>query len=257
MNGFTQIESDMPFWNQFTTKGFVKAREKTNVAVMVTGALEAHGEHGPLGTDSLLPDHLAKAVAEKTNALVLPTIPFGDSWYFNQFNGTISVAPSTLVNLYISVMKGVFKQGFRYIIVINGHGGNTSHLATAAKKATMKGERVVIIVDWWRDLANGARKITLETPEGHAAEDETSEMMYVHPHLVDMSEVKAARVVTRFRIVSAQYRKDLYPSALYGDPRKATVDKGRLIMEQAEEELIELVNQVEKGKLPYEDTIVS
>ena len=95
MNGFTQIESDMPFWNQFTTKGFVKAREKTNVAVMVIGALEAHGEHGPLGTDSLLPDHLAKAVAEKTKSLVLPTIPFGDSWYFNQFNGTISIEPGT------------------------------------------------------------------------------------------------------------------------------------------------------------------
>ncbi|MHA1575963.1 MAG: creatininase family protein [Candidatus Thorarchaeota archaeon] len=247
----------MPFWNEYTIKGFAKAREETSVAVMVTGALEAHGEHGPLGTDTMLPEYLAKAVAEKTKALVLPTIPFGDSWYFNQFNGTVSVAPKTLIDFYISIMKGVFKQGFRYIIVINGHDGNTSHLATAAKKATMKGERVVIIVDWWRDLAKDARKITVETPAGHAAEDETSEIMYVKPHLVDMSEAKAARVVTRFKLVSAQYRKDLYPSALFGDPRKASADKGKLIMEQAEEELIELINQVEKGKLPYKDEIES
>jgi creatinine amidohydrolase len=182
---------------------------------------------------------------------VLPTIPFGDSWTFDLFGGTISVEPSALVNFYVSIMKGVFKQGIRYLVVLNGHGGNTGHITTAAKKATKKGERVVILVDWWRDLAKNARSICLETPEGHAAEDETSEIMYVEPHLVDISDAKSARVETRFRIISAQYRQELYPSAIFGDPSKASEEKGRLIMEQAEEELLELIAQLEKGKLPF------
>ena len=154
----------MPFWKELTKNRFSKALQKTNVAVLVTGALEAHGEHCPLGTDSILPEYLAKAVANKTNALVLPTIPFGDSWTFDLFGGTISVKPSTLVDFYVSIMKGVFKQGIRYLVVLNGHGGNTGHITTAAKKATKKGERVVVLVDWWRDLAKNARAICLETP---------------------------------------------------------------------------------------------
>ncbi len=46
------------------------------------------------------------------------------------------------------------------------------------------------------------------------------------------------------------FRKDLIPNATYGDPRKASKEKGALMMEQASEELIELVNQLEKDELP-------
>ena len=217
---------------------------------MVTGALEAHGTHLPLATDAILPMYLAEKVAEKTNALVLPAIPFGDSWDFNNFSGTISVDPQVLSQFYTSVMKGVFKHRFRYLVVLNGHGGNVPALKMAAKAATETGNCVVIIVNWWRDLAENARKIAEETPGGHAAEDETSEVMHVRPDLVDMPKAVSHRVVTKFDIISGNYRDELLPSAMYGDPRKATAEKGRLIMDQAEEELIKLINELERGQLP-------
>ncbi len=240
----------MPFWQELSHLDFIRALEKTHVAVLVTGALEAHGNHLPLGTDNILPAFLAKAAAERTKALIMPPVTYGDSWVFNQFEGTISVEPSTLVNLYVSIMKGAFKQGIKYIVVLNGHGGNSSHIETAAKLATEKGERVVVIVNWWRDLASSARGVVLETPEGHAAEDETSEVMHVAPHLVTMENAKSGRVVTQFRIVSGQYRRELLPDAIYGDPRKATKEKGQLIMEQAADELVDLIENLEKDKLP-------
>ncbi|TFH10532.1 MAG: creatininase family protein [Candidatus Thorarchaeota archaeon] len=239
----------MPFWSEFTHSGIQKAAGKTAVVVMVTGALEAHGTHLPLATDAILPTYLAEKVAEKTNALVLPTIPFGDSWDFNSFAGTISIDPHILAKFYTSVMKGVFKQRFQYLVVLNGHGGNVPALKIAAKAATENGERVVIIVNWWRDLAENARKIVEETPAGHAAEDETSEVMHVRPELVDMSKAVSHRVVSKFEIISGSFREELLPSAMYGDPRKATKEKGRLIMEEAEEELIELIKELEKGNL--------
>lgn len=240
----------MPFWQELSYADFVKAIEKTRVGVMVTGALEGHGEHLPLGTDNILPDFLAKAAAERTDALVLPAINFGDSWIFNQFEGTISIDPDALVKFYTSVMKRVFLHGFRYLVVLNGHGGNSGHIETAAKAATDKGERVIIIVNWWRDLAESARAIVLETPEGHAAEDETSEMMYVAPQLVQMENASPVKVSSKYRIISGQYRKELVPKATYGDPRKATKEKGQLIMEQAAEELVKLIQDLEKGNLP-------
>ena len=240
----------MPFWSEFSYMGFQKAAGKTGVVVMVTGAMEAHGTHLSLATDAILPTYLAEKVAEKTNALVLPTIPFGDSWNFNNFAGTISVDPQVLTQFYASIMKGVFTHRFRHLVVLNGHGGNIPALKLAAKDATEKGERVVIIVNWWRDLAENARKIVEETPGGHAAEDETSEMMYVRPDLVDISRAVSHRVVTKFEIISGSYREELLPSAMYGDPRKATEEKGRLIMEQAEEELLELIRNLESGNMP-------
>ena len=240
----------MPFWSEFSHTGFQKTAGDTAVVVMVTGALEAHGTHLPLATDAILPTYLAEKVAEKTNALVLPTIPFGDSWDFNTFAGTISIDPQILTQFYTSVMKGVFKHRFHYLIVLNGHGGNVPALKLAAKAATENGERIVIIVNWWRDLAETVRKSVEETPGGHAAEDETSEVMHVRPDLVDMSKAVSHRVLSKFDIISGSYREELLPLAMYGDPRKATEEKGQLIMEQAEQELIELITQLEGGKLP-------
>ena len=69
----------MPFWSEFSQIGIQQAAGKTQVVVMVTGSQEAHGTHLPLGTDNYLPTFLTEKIAEKTNALVLPTIPFGDS----------------------------------------------------------------------------------------------------------------------------------------------------------------------------------
>jgi creatinine amidohydrolase len=240
----------MPIWSEYSHSSIQKAAEKTEVVVMVTGALEAHGTHLPLGTDSILPTYLAEKVAKETNALVLPTIPFGDSWDFNKFPGTISIDAQVLTQFYKSVMTGVFKNRFRYLVVLNGHGGNIPALKIAAKAATEKGDSVVIIVNWWKDLAETARKIVEETPSGHAAEDETSEVMHVRPDLVDLSKAVSHRVVTKFDIISGSYRDELLPSAMYGDPRKATSEKGRLIMEQAEEELIALIKNLQRGKLP-------
>jgi creatinine amidohydrolase len=242
----------MPFWSELSHGNFSKAASETEVVVMVTGALEAHGKHLPLGTDIILPESLAQKVAEKTKALVLPPIPFGESWDFDQCKGTISIKPDVLVEYYGSVMKAVFNLGFRYIVALNGHGGNDPILRQAAKEATQRGERVVIIVNWWRDLAKSARTLVEETPGGHAAEDETSEVMHVRPDLVDMTVAESHRVETKFTIISGTYRGELLPSAMYGDPRKASEDKGKLIMDQAEEELIALVTQLEKGQLPVE-----
>ncbi|NHI83661.1 MAG: creatininase family protein [Candidatus Thorarchaeota archaeon] len=242
----------MPLWSELTRREFQKASRNTHVVLMVTGALEPHGMHMALGTDIILPTYLAEKIAKRTEAMVLPAIPFGDSWSFDLYEGTVSVSPETLVSLYADVMTSVFRNGFRYLVALNGHGPNATLLEQAAKKATMAGERVVIIVNWWIDLAKDVRKIVLESPEGHAAEDETSELMFIRPDLVDISAAMKKSVKTKYRIVSAGYREELYPAAILGDPTLASEEKGRLIIEQAETELVELISQLERGEVPLE-----
>jgi creatinine amidohydrolase len=129
-------------------------------------------------------------------------------------------------------MSSVFRHGSRYILVLNGHGGNLSAIQEDAELATVGGERTVVVVNWWVDLAKAVQTTVLESPEGHAAEHETSEVMHVRPNLVDMRSAVSSRVVTRLRIISAGYRKGLYPSAVFGDPTKASPDKGRLTLRE-------------------------
>ena len=233
-----------------THKQFIKACHETEIALLVAGALEAHGDHLPLGSDILLPSYLADIVATRTKVLVLPPIPFGESWTFDEFEGTVSVGPSTLADYYSEVMESVFKHGFRYIIALNGHGGNSSLLQVAARKSTMVGERTVVVVNWWTDLGKEVRQKLLESPEGHAGEDETSEMMHVRPDLVDTSSYKVSNIKVKYAIVSARYRGELFPSAVRGDPTRATREKGHRFMEEAAKELLELISQLEKGEIP-------
>jgi creatinine amidohydrolase len=240
----------MPYWQELTHKQFIKACHETEVALMVVGALEAHGDHLPLGSDTILPSYLADIVAKRTKALVLPPIPFGESWVFEEFEGTLCVSPSALLSYYSDVMESIFRHGFRYIVALNGHGGNSSLLQLAARKSTISGERAVVVVNWWTDLGKEIRQKLLESPEGHAAEDETSEMMSVRPDLVDTSSFKRSNVQTKYAIVSGRYRAELFPSAIRGDPTKATREKGNRFMEEAARELLELIAQLEKGELP-------
>jgi creatinine amidohydrolase len=243
----------VPLWSELTRIRFERALKNTHVAIMVTGALEAHGNHLPLGTDSINPAYLADRVARRTKALVLPPIPFGDSWSFDVFKGTVSLRPETLLMVYRDVMTAVLRQGITFLVALNGHGPNASILQQAAQAATEGSSGAVIIVNWWLDVAKEARAKVLQTPEGHAAEDETSEVLAVRPDLVDLSAARRARVRTEFRIVSASRRETLLPGGMYGEPERATSEKGKTIMQAAEDELVKLVQGLEQGKLPIVD----
>lgn len=220
---------------------------------MVTGALEAHGNHLPLGTDTINPTYLAEKLAQRTKALVLPAVPFGESWSFDAFRGTVSLRPETLLMIYRDVMTAVLRQGVKFIVVLNGHGPNAAILQQAAQSATEGTDSAVVVVNWWLDLAKQTREKLLQTPEGHAAEDETSEVLAVRPDLVDLGSARGARVRTEFRIVSASRREALLPRGMYGEPETATVQKGKAIMQAAEDELVKLVQKLEQGKLPILD----
>ena len=72
------------------------------------------------------------------------------------------------------------RNGVKYLVV-NGHGGDVDLLRTAAREVAKTTSLVVVLINWWVDLAKEAKRQVPETPEGHAAEDETSEVMAAYP----------------------------------------------------------------------------
>jgi creatinine amidohydrolase len=238
-------------WWELTWPEF-EGVDKT-VALLPTGIVEAHGPHLPLGTDALMATYIAEEAAKRTNALLLPTVWYGNTYVLDKFPGTISISNETLYRLYRDIFREVARNGVKYLIVINGHGGNIDALNMAAKEVAKETNLIIIIINWWIDLAKEARKRVLETPEGHAAEDETSEVWAAYPHLVKFVPRDGSAdewVEARFRIYGREVYAMEYTKAVQGYPSKADPSKGRAILEAAINELVQLINDLRSGKLP-------
>jgi creatinine amidohydrolase len=98
--------------------------------MLVTGSTEQHA-YLSLLTDSKIPLALAEAASQATGVLVAPPLNFGVSPYFLAYPGTLSLRASTLCSAVEDIVRSAYGHGFRHILVVNGHGGNSparSHL---------------------------------------------------------------------------------------------------------------------------------
>jgi len=238
-------------WAELTWPEFEKADK--SVAVLPVGIVEAHGPHLPLGTDALMAIYVAERAAEEAGALLLPPIWYGNTYVLDRFPGTISISAETLHRLYRDVFVEVARNGVKNLVVVNGHGGNVDALRMAAKDAARSTDMAIVLVNWWIDLAKEARRKVLETPEGHAAEDETSEVMAAYPHLVKAVPQDADEwVEVRYAVYGRRAYEAMYARSMQGYPSKASREKGEAILKAAVEELKSLILDLKAGRLPLE-----
>lgn len=97
--------------------------ERDDRLILVLGACEQHA-YLSLLTDVKIPLALADAASQQTGVLVAPPLNFGSSPYFARYPGTLSLRVSTLLDLAEDILRSAYGQGFRRILVLNGHGGN-------------------------------------------------------------------------------------------------------------------------------------
>ena len=94
-----------------------------NRILLVLGSCEQHG-YLSLTTDVKIPSAIADAASQITGVLIAPPLNFGCSPYFLDYPGTISLRIETLNNIVEDIVYSIFKQGFRRLLILNGHGGN-------------------------------------------------------------------------------------------------------------------------------------
>ncbi|MDD9987884.1 MAG: creatininase family protein, partial [Spirochaetaceae bacterium] len=100
------------------------AASGTELAILPVGATEQHGSYLPLATDSLEAEAVARGVAERLDAFLLPVLPFSNSEAHAGFRGSVSLSPSTLLTVVKELALDLIGQGFRYVVLLNMHGGN-------------------------------------------------------------------------------------------------------------------------------------
>jgi creatinine amidohydrolase len=156
-------------------------REISTVLVPV-GTLEAHGILS-LGTDNEIPTRLAEALAERLKALVAPTIPYGVTAHLGALPGGTHVRAPAFSDYAAAVLTALTHHGFRNLIVMNGHGGNTESLKEVALRIHEESGAFVAVLNWWTECYPICEEV-LGVPGGHAGADETAAMIAVAPEQV-------------------------------------------------------------------------
>lgn len=182
-------------WKQF--KKAVPARCQT--VLLPVGTIEAHGP-GALGTDSLIPVHLADRLAGPLNALVAPAVNYGFTNTLLPYPGSLSVSPETLRAYVREVAFSLAEAGFRRIIVMNGHGGNTDSLKGLGAELWRHKRVGWMAVDWWEAAGDLAQQYF--GGSGHAGADELAALMAVDNSLVCPADYSRGEVGRRFPGIS-------------------------------------------------------
>jgi len=230
------------------------------VAVLPIGSIEPHAQHLPYGTDFFAVERFAERVVAEANrrgarCLLLPTMPFGCNVNVQRCPWAMSLQPRTLVDFVTDVVASVTRQGVRKMVILNGHGGNTSVLQAGLRELFPKTEAFIALAEWYA-VAGDVEKEVLETEEGgHACEMETSVMLHLCPEPVDMAAAEPTR--TRRTIFSGRHLQFVNPWHVYtintgiGDPTKATEEKGRRIIEAAVDRVATALKELSDA--PYDD----
>ena len=225
---------------------------QNNVAILPVGSNEQHGPQNPLGTDHLIAKAIAEETAKRAGVLCLQVIPFGVSSHHKQFWGTICISPKTFKGYVKEACLSLNYYGVKKIVIVNGHGGNLCALMEMARELREK-EVFVSIFQWW----SAANKLLpdLYKPEekGHAAAEETSVNLALHPQTVDMNravdEEPHKHFVQTEGMTLPLDTMDYTSSGVFGKSTTASAEKGQKILEAVVNELVKHVNLLKETKI--------
>ncbi|MDT8395996.1 MAG: creatininase family protein [bacterium] len=224
----------------------IRGMQHTGAPVIVPfGTVEQHGSHLPLSTDTLQAYSIAVRAASSTGALVTPPVHYGQCSSTRNHPGTITISGDTLRFLAADIIRSLAGQGFIHIVLFSGHAGRI-HMAALREAAEScireePGLRLAVICDL--DLVKEVSADLLATPgDGHAGEIETSRMMHLYPDRVREPPPEEYPDFPPGHVVPDPER--YWPGGVWGNPRAADGDKGRLIVERSAEALVRIVESL-------------
>lgn len=162
---------------------------KINTVLLPVGTLEPHGVINN-GADNTAPEAIARSIAVRTNALIAPTLPYGITGSMEAYPGAFQITESAYRPFVKQILEGLVKNGFRNIIILNGHGGGqTAVLQSVA--AEVSAEKLVrtLVVNWW-SFASEETKEVFGEDGGHAGWNETAFIQAIDATLVHPERYK-------------------------------------------------------------------
>ena len=228
--------------------------------IVPVGSTEQHGPHGPLLTDALVAQEVARRIAPPVGAVVAPTVGYGLSYPHVGFTGLVHIRIPTFMALIEDLAVSLATAGFRRIVFLNGHYDNTYAIAYACANAAdrlPKGVRA-FPVNYWDGLSPAESAEFFSSATGlHANQAETSAMLAIAPALVDMDRANeemppfppvtnAGAVHTAFFFSSPGSVHRATHSGTWGDARGATAEFGERYLTAVAEATVRQIDDIER-----------
>ena len=248
----TSKKKEKLWFDELSMKEVENASKKEKVLIFPIGSIEEHGEHLPLCTDSLQPEHVALKAANKTKSLIAPPLRYGVCNSTRNFPGTISISFESLYKIARDILKEFIRNGFMRILVLSGHVGQ-SHLAALklaaqevvreqVKECPENNLKIMVCSDY--DFAYELKGKYFDEKDGHAGTIETSRVMAIRPDLIKGKGKKSYPKLPRFQIVADPER--YFPTGVIGDPTTASPKIGQKINKYVINEVIKLIKELKK-----------
>lgn len=226
----------------------------TPVLLLPIGAVEPHGPHAPLATDTII----SLAVCERAVALlssdrtlhplVLPPIPYGVTHFSSMFPGSVSISETTLHALVVDICTALEEQGLHHRVIVNSH-FEPAHVEALRRAAS---ETRTAFLDVTRRRL--AERLTDEFRSGaaHAGRYETSLLLATRPGLVDEESMRSLpECFVDMPAGIAAGRDDFLalgmPEAYCGAPAQSTAGEGEAILVTLSTMLVELIREKAAG----------
>ncbi len=228
------------FLGEMTTLEVEAFLEDHQTVIVPVGSTEQHGPHAPLLTDVLIPQEVARRVAPRVGAVVAPPVNYSLSYPHVGFAGLVHIRIPTFMALIEDLCTSLASIGFKRIVFLNGHYDNTYAIAYACANAAdrMPADARAFPVNYWDGMTPDEAAEFFDPSNGlHANRGETSAVLAIAPHLVDMERANVefppfpdvtspAPVHTAFFFSAPGSVHRATHSGTWGDPRESTAEFG-------------------------------
>jgi creatinine amidohydrolase len=248
-------------WAEFRTTEFDSIDADATIAILPLAAVEQHGPHLPVGTDTLIAEGMLKAAAALLPADLdvrsLPIQAVGKSNEHLYAPGTLTLPPHVAIEAWTEIGLSVARAGVRKIVFVNSHGGNEEMMGIVARELRVRAGMLAVKTSWSRFGHPDGMFSDIERRHGiHGGEVETSLMLHFRPDLVDMA--KAANFPSLAVATEAKFKhlgptgthafawiaSDLNPHGVVGNASAATAEKGRAVAEHQARGFVALLQEV-------------
>ncbi len=245
-------------WERHSWRSLQARRDAGDeLVVLPVGAIEQHGPHLPVSTDSAIAAAVCAYASAKANTLLLPTLNYGVSvGHTERWAGTVSLMHETLALSVRELVSWLVTQGWRRVLLVNSHFGNHASLSIAVDRLRFDyRERLQIgLVDSWRITPEIEAYFTCDGADIHANRAETDLMLYLDPEACDP---ELAATVDDPDRTGGKVFSYLVPATstngVTGRPSEASAERGASLLREMGEALADVLirARTEEPPLPH------
>ncbi|WP_299962521.1 creatininase family protein [uncultured Roseobacter sp.] len=249
-------------WADYRAPDFVDLDPMKTIAILPTAAIEQHGPHLPVGTDTLIGQGMLAELRVQAPAdldlRILPLQAVGKSNEHLWAAGTLTLSAATALSAWTEIGLSVARAGIRKIAIINSHGGNLDLVSILTRELRVQAGMLAVKCQWGAFGAPAHLYSEREQRFGiHGGDVETSLMLHFRPETVDMSKAQDFRSTAEETAISpigpvsyGWIASDLNPEGTVGEAHLATAEKGAETARHQVAGFVDLLRKMEKTPLP-------